>query len=251
MVKFNSIRMTSNRRNIQTQSKRRYRSNLGEHNLNILKSFWKRGMTSFRDEKKKELVRQAAFETGMTENQVKDWIGNYKRQQTGKAYPKYCRLRRKPPNGYNLFVSEYVKQEIANGTPRHVALHSASKVWQIKKSSGESLAYFKRAQEMRLPTVEEMTKTQKKVAITRLVTEVNEKIEALEKLGVEGMAMFVVPSTGKVYQLSNNSGIQSVQINNTEASSSRDGETNVNDMSRVMLRAGVQKLFNDSFCKYF
>ncbi|XP_033106553.1 uncharacterized protein LOC117108587 [Anneissia japonica] len=220
--------------------------------LEILTSFWAKGMTGYRDESKKELLNQAIIETGLTETQIKDWIGNYRKKQSGIKYPRTAVLKKKLPTGYNLFISEYITKELAKGTSRKVAFSNASKLWKDKKATGEDLEYVMKAKARTPTAVEDMSAAQKRITASRLVKEIEAKFEALEKLGLESFGMCVMPSTRATFKFGTSKGetfIGSKQLEQhfTTFVYGSDISSDSDLALKKDLRTQVQNLFNEKF----
>ncbi|XP_033110976.1 uncharacterized protein LOC117112036 isoform X3 [Anneissia japonica] len=148
-----------------------------------------------------------------------------------------------------MFVSEYLCQELAKGTPRQIAMCNASKEWKKIKHQGKDETYVNKAKEIILRSPETMTESQKNLAITRIVKDIEAKIEELGKLGGEGLAVIFVPASGKLLKTGTTEAIKYLETSDIDVKFSKftsdDHPTCVKDKKK--LKKEVQQLFNERF----
>ncbi|XP_071955994.1 uncharacterized protein [Antedon mediterranea] len=238
-------------------SRKRKYNTLNDEVKEILMSYWERGMDSYGCEGKRKLIADAAIECGITQNQVKDWVGNNRKKVTGKKYQRSETIKKKTPSGYNLFFKDYYVEELAKGNTKIDIFKGAPHVWNQLKESGEAEKYFSMANKLELPDVTELSEAQKNKQIDLIIKEVNVKIQKLSDLGVECIATFVTPMKS-IVEVGTQVGKQFIEQDNTNtkfAAFVHLTETGVLPVNTVKeatnkkrLRAEVQKLFNR---KYF
>ncbi|XP_033098558.1 uncharacterized protein LOC117102414, partial [Anneissia japonica] len=120
-----------------------------------------------------------------------------------------------------MFVSEYLCQELAKGTPRQIAMSNASKEWKKIKHQGKDETYVNKAKEIILPSPETMTESPKHLAITRIVKDIEAKIEELGKLGGEGLAVIFVPASGKLLKTGTTEAIKYLETSDIDVKFSK------------------------------
>ncbi|XP_033110975.1 uncharacterized protein LOC117112036 isoform X2 [Anneissia japonica] len=126
---------------------------------------------------------------------------------------------------------------------------NASKEWKKIKHQGKDETYVNKAKEIILRSPETMTESQKNLAITRIVKDIEAKIEELGKLGGEGLAVIFVPASGKLLKTGTTEAIKYLETSDIDVKFSKftsdDHPTCVKDKKK--LKKEVQQLFNERF----
>ncbi|XP_071941110.1 uncharacterized protein [Antedon mediterranea] len=230
---------------------KRSRRQIGDKNKSVLIALYEKGMSSYRSDRQKVLLAKAVEKTGLLEEQVKDWIGNYKKKLSGKKRPCKEKLRIRKQTGHQLFMSEHIKEELDKGRTYTDCRVSGLKKWQELKQSNESASYEERARlALPLPTTpSQMTEGQNKIAIARKTKEIEKKIQEMVNLGCQCIAVILHPNNDTIFSFGSEEGnyfMEREQLT-TKFLSFSNGPNATQVNKKKKLRREVQELLNNKF----
>ncbi|XP_066917480.1 uncharacterized protein [Clytia hemisphaerica] len=151
--------------------------------VKILDELYERGMTSYgRDHKEvKKLIEEAVERTGLTAQQIKNWINHQKKPTDDSKKEKV--LTRKP-RGYDLFRRE----ELAGKVNPTNSVAAANKAW-ADLSAEERKEFNERASQVVIPKFEDLSPDAQKIKLTSIRNKIKQLCTELESYGVDTLVI--------------------------------------------------------------
>ncbi|XP_028268912.1 general transcription factor II-I repeat domain-containing protein 1 isoform X2 [Parambassis ranga] len=172
---------------------RRGRTEIREEQREILKSFFREGMTRVGS----PIIPKAASATGLEPCVIENWIGNYRRCFKTSSEPRRTKLKlhTRELSPYNLFCRDLLRNK---GTMNDIKGRWAT------LGDDEKQKYFKEAAALRLQgQAEDLSPEMRELKIKKHLKQLKIEVSKLEALGVESSILLFDPqnSSLEVYEL--------------------------------------------------